>query len=918
VATVSSVVTSTSGTQKLSFSAFNFTDSSSQSVNPTVVFDFTLPDKYNTNNVQGLSASKAGILQACKLLGFAPNSIFTIQPSTSGSPVYYTAPRAYQLGLRSTINLYTYKYCRWVPEDLSASFPTPGEIQNGYVGTYFDCYSYQHLLNQVLNPTLVRCISDEFDSGKIFGAQCLNRQLQGAVNANCSATQPWSSQTAYAASTPSNIVSVTYNGFAYISQYASGGSLAPQIPGTGTSWVACGESIFSSWSPFVQYYTGDVVTYNTTASTFNSYTATATATIGVSPDLNSGQWTATNMQQAGGLVSATGGTIVLANNTKYHIFTSSGTFTFTSNPQNVNMTLFVVGGGGGAGANVGGGGGAGQVYLVTTPASSFQPNTWTVIVGVGGAGGSYLPNGTQTSPFSGGPSSISASGQGIVAAAAGGGYGAEYTFTFAGIGGSGGGGSCGIYTAGGSTTSSQNTLPQVPNTLFYNAVNVGGSGSSAIYSGGAGGGGAGTVGGSIAATSTNATGGSGGDGVLYNGTYYGGGGGGAAGNASLFGSPGFGGTGGKGGGGNGASYPGLNPPANTNFPGSNGVVNTGGGGGGGYLATTSVANYGGNGGSGIVIISYPYVTQLTPSQPVIGTLPSTISFNSSTSLFSLNLDSYGFGGTQPTNGDDGYLGNNDDIANLESTPQQLLTSSYDDQARDSWGLTGACSYFTTAPYTIARAANQCYDERMVFEADDYFHALFGNWPALRLLYTDPRTGIQTSYVRYLPQAANAGLNVPLPLPLYNPTSVTTGYLPYGRVAGNQPYLYTFPQDYPSIGNVWQPVDSIVVATSSIPLVDDQTQPPNFLGDTGYSNVQSSSQTLKILAEFIVKNNMGQEYRNEIIYEPQQRIPVDMKSATDFKSVDYAVFLRLKQSQALRPLSISNGGNLNMRYMFEVK
>jgi hypothetical protein len=315
------------------------------------------------------------------------------------------------------------------------------------------------------------------------------------------------------------------------------------------------------------------------------------------------------------------------------------------------------------------------------------------------------------------------------------------------------------------------------------------------------------------------------------------------------------------------------------------------------------------------------VAGLRPSQAVVGTLPPTISFNSSTQLFTLNLDTYGFGGTQATNADDGYYGNNDDLANPDTVTTQLLNSSYDDQARDSWGLTGTASLFTTAPYTIAREAMQSFDERMIVEADDYFHSLFGNWPALRLLYVDPRTNIQTSYVRYLPQAAYAGLNVPLPLPLFVPTSVTSGYLPYGRVAGNQPYIYTFPQDYPSIGNMWQPVDSIVVTTSSVPVLDDQTQQPIILGDVPKLSTaqQGSSQTQKILAEFIVQpTGTGQEYRYEINMAPQRPTVVDMKSASDFKQFDYQLFLRMKQTQALRPLSISNGGNLNMRYFFERK
>jgi len=506
-----------------------------------------------------------------------------------------------------------------VPEDQSAVFPSQSDVTSGYIGTYFDCYSYQHLLNQVVNPTLARCLSDEFDANQPFTLQCLERQLAVAVKANCIAYAVWDINGVYAASTATTIVAVNYQGFAYISQFASGGNLPSQIPGSGNAWVSVGESIWSSWNPLGKYSTGDVVTYHnpTVVGVFTMWVVTGSPVVGTPPA--SGQWT------------------------NY----------YTSGEQNVS-----------------------------------------------------------------------------------------------------------------------------PKRIDANAV-------------------------------------------------------------------------------------------------------------------------------------------------VLGTLPPFISFNSSTQLFTLNLDSYGFGGTQPTNADDGYLGNNDDLAHTPDTSyQQTLNSSFDDQARDSYGLTGTGLLFSTPPYKIARRAGQCFDERMILEGDDYFHSLFGNWPALRLLYIDAHTNLQTSYVRYLPQAANAGLSVPLPLPLFTPTSVATGYLPYGRVGGNQPYQYTFAQDYPSIGNMWQPVDAIVVTTSSVPLLDDQTMAPTIIGDipvSGASANQGASQTKKILAEFSIKPNFGQEYRNEINFEPQgNRVSVDMKSATDLKQIDYVVNLRMKQSQILRPLSLSNGGNVNMRYIFERK
>lgn len=661
--------------------------------NPTVVFDFTVPDQMLLDP----DITKSGILQTCKVMGFIPNKQFVIPPSPVGAPVYYSAPRNYQLGLRSTMNLSTYKNCRWIPEDQSAALPTASEVAAGYTGTYFDCYSYQHLLNQVINPTLVRCISDQNDADVPFSKQCLNRQLALATYGNCAATKLWSPFVEYLATTSSNVVSVSYQGFAYISQFASGGTFISTVTVTngGSGYV----------NPPTVSFTG------------GGSGATAIA-----------------MVSGGRVVSVT-------------VTSPGGGYTAPG-------VVFTPGIGGGSGA-------AGTVTMQTK--ASEIPGTGTAWVKIG-----------ESIWHSWSPTSK--------------------------------------YVLGDIVT----YAPQAPNIEGYFQV--------------------------FSAT---------------------------------------------------ASPPIGVPPR---------IDGTGW-----ALAYEDIV------ASGIS-------TPLPTSQALVGTLAPTITFNSSTNLFTLNLDSYGFGGTQPSNADDGYLGYNDDAENIETTYQQTLNSSYNDQARDSYGLTGTTPFFTTPPYRISRRAGMCFDERMVFEADDYFHSLFGNWPALRLLYIDPRTRIQTSYVRYLLQAAVAGLNVQYPLPLFVPTAVTSGYLPYGRVAGNTPYLYTFPQDYPSIGNMWQPVDAIVITTGSVPVVDDQTRPPTFLGDTLEAETSSTSKSsvMRILGEFSLPSALGQEYRNEIQYEPHEKDMMDMQSSSDFRQFDYQVKLRMKQSQLYRDLDLCNGGNANFRYILQRK
>ena len=81
--------------------------------------------------------------------------------------------------------------------------------------------------------------------------------------------------------------------------------------------------------------------------------------------------------------SATGGNeVVTIGSTKYHIFTSSGTFV-TSGATGV-VQILTAGGGGGGGSTDGGGGGAGELDLFGS--HTLSPSTTVVTIGAAGAG----------------------------------------------------------------------------------------------------------------------------------------------------------------------------------------------------------------------------------------------------------------------------------------------------------------------------------------------------------------------------------------------------------------------------------------------------------------------------------------------------------------------------------------------------
>ena len=261
-------------------------------------------------------------------------------------------------------------------------------------------------------------------------------------------------------------------------------------------------------------------------------------------------------------ITATGGTKTYDGDHTIHTFTSSGTFTVTTNSD--YLETLVVGGGGGTGSYYqgGGGGGGGIVYH---SGYSVTTGSYPITVGVGGSG-SIIGAQTQAS----GGNSVFGN-----MTAYGGGRGGS-----AGVarsnGGSAGGPSHAANQAASTATQGVNGTARYGNGAGAN------TGSSSPFSA-PGGGGAGAA--AVAIDESASSPGSGGNGRAFSisgsSVYYGGGGGGSNRGSTT-------GSGGLGGGG---------------ATGVSGTANTGGGGGAGSHAS-SPTRAGGAGGSGVVILRY--------------------------------------------------------------------------------------------------------------------------------------------------------------------------------------------------------------------------------------------------------------------------------------------------------------------------
>ena len=302
---------------------------------------------------------------------------------------------------------------------------------------------------------------------------------------------------------------------------------------------------------------GGTVTPSTPAAVYN-LSAGTTVTIRVRNTPNNVISTTSQTRSVTGL--PTGGTIYLSGSTRYHKFTSSGTFTVPSGGSFSVEALIVAGGGGSGNPEVGGGGGAGGVVVQTLTRTA---GSYTVTVGGGGGWGG-----------NGGNSSVT----GYTTAIGGGRGGGFQGGGTAGGSGGGGGGSNGGALGGGAGTAGQGSNGGTSWGPFTASAGGGGQSQQPAQSGSAGSPGGTGYNGSTWASATSSG---------ASGYYAGGGGSGGTGGSS---------GGGLGGGGNGSSR-------STCSGVQSGTANTGGGGGGsGCCAGGSGCAT--SGGSGIVLLRY--------------------------------------------------------------------------------------------------------------------------------------------------------------------------------------------------------------------------------------------------------------------------------------------------------------------------
>jgi hypothetical protein len=220
-------------------------------------------------------------------------------------------------------------------------------------------------------------------------------------------------------------------------------------------------------------------------------------------------------------------------------------------------------------------------------------------------------------------------------------------------------------------------------------------------------------------------------------------------------------------------------------------------------------------------------------------------------------------------------------------------------------LLGTLSQDSIALYNYKRRSwghqgSQNADELFTLESNTAFKFLMDNFPSYCIAYEDTlseiRTGDSQPSVEYWIWD-NSKLVDP---------RVGTG-------------LYNISQSSESLSSCMSPVQSIVVLSENIPVLDELSSPIYYLTDSNSSAFVNKAETVslteKIIAEIYPLAGAPFNTRSIIKYTQDQLKFVSLLDTRLFKQLEYSVYFRHRITQQLVPLNISNYGSLNIKFVF---
>jgi hypothetical protein len=116
-----------------------------------------------------------------------------------------------------------------------------------------------------------------------------------------------------------------------------------------------------------------------------------------------------------------------------------------------------------------------------------------------------------------------------------------------------------------------------------------------------------------------------------------------------------------------------------------------------------------------------------------------------------------------------------------------------------------------------------------------------------------------------------------------------------------------------------PVESIVVISENIPVLEELASPPSYLLDSDtssfYARQDTVSLTSKVIGEIPLWNFAPYNVRSVIRYDANELHYYALLDTKTFKQLEYSLYYRHRITQQLVPLILSNYGSVNIKFVF---
>ena len=134
--------------------------------------------------------------------------------------------------------------------------------------------------------------------------------------------------------------------------------------------------------------------------------------------------------------------------------------------------------------------------------------------------------------------------------------------------------------------------------------------------------------------------------------------------------------------------------------------------------------------------------------------------------------------------------------------------------------------------------------------------------------------------------------------------------------------FNFVQMYQEVSSIalWNPVSSLIFATSLLPVKTTQTSLPRSIGsnENAFSSVGNNSNMLSAISDFAIAVDGNNQYRPMVIYNPSPEYRlIDMNSYMNLNRVDIIVYWKDTFGN-IHPFELSPGNSASVKLMFRRK